>query len=48
MSPLKGIDLSAALELLNEKNKGAVHNSLGYPTNSVARLVNTEFATIHR
>ncbi len=45
-SSLKGIERSAYLELLNEKNKNAVHDILGYPDNSVARLINTEFATI--
>ena len=45
-SSLKGIDRSAYLELLNEKNKDAVHDILGYPDNSVARLINTGFATV--
>jgi magnesium transporter len=48
ISSLKGIDLSSCLELLNAENREAVHNSLGYPANSVARLINTEFATIHQ
>lgn len=45
-SSLKGVERSNHLELLNEKNKDAVHDILGYPENSVARLINTEFATI--
>lgn len=45
-SCLKGVERSSFLELLNEKNKDAVHDILGYPDNSVARLINTEFATI--
>ena len=45
-SSLKGIERSTYLELLNEKNKDAVHDILGYPENSVARLINTDFATI--
>ena len=45
-SSLKGVERSAHLELLNEKNKDAVHDILGYPENSVARLINTEFVTI--
>jgi magnesium transporter len=45
-STLKGIERSALLELLNEKNRNAVHDILGYPENSVARLINTAFATI--
>ncbi len=43
---LKGIERSTYLDLLNEKNKDATHNILGYPNNSVARLINTDFATI--
>ena len=45
-SSLKGIDRSTYLELLNEKKKDAVHDILDYPENSVARLVNIDFATI--
>jgi len=45
-SSLKGVERSNFLELLNVKNKDAVHDILGYPENSVARLINTEFATI--
>ena len=45
-STLKGIERSTYLELLNKKNRDAVHDILGYPENSVARLINTEFATI--
>lgn len=45
-STLKGVERSSYLEFLNENNKDAVHDILGYPDNSVARLVNTEFATI--
>jgi magnesium transporter len=45
-SSLKGVERSAHLELLNEKNKDAVHDILGYPENSVARLINTDFVTI--
>jgi magnesium transporter len=45
-SSLKGIERSTYLEFLNEKNKDKVHDILGYPENSVARLINTDFATI--
>ena len=45
-SSLKGVERSSLLELLNEKNRDSVHDILGYPENSVARLINTEFATI--
>ena len=45
-SSLKGIERSTYLELLNGKNRDAVHDILGYPENSVARLINTDFATI--
>ncbi len=45
-SSLKGVERSKYIVLLNEKKKDAVHDILGYPENSVARLINTEFATI--
>ena len=45
-SSLKGVERSTYLDFLNEKEKDAVHDILGYPDNSVARLINTEFATI--
>ena len=43
---LKGMERSVSLELLNEKNKDTVQDILGYPENSVARLINTDVATI--
>jgi magnesium transporter len=46
LSNLKGVELSETLEYLNEKNKKEAHSLLGYPKKSVARLINTEFATI--
>src|SRR5258706_1980945 len=48
LSKLKGVELSEILDYLNEKNKKAAHNLLGYPKESVARLINTEFVTIKR
>ncbi len=48
LSNLKGVELSETLEFLNEKNKKAVHSLLGYPKESVARLINTEFVTLKR
>jgi len=48
LSNLKGVELSETLDYLNEKNKKAAHNLLGYPKESVARLINTEFATLRR
>ena len=42
----KGVERSHVLELLEDKNKKATHDLLGYPKESVARLINTEFATI--
>jgi magnesium transporter len=44
----KGIELSYFLEFLNEKNKAAIHDALGYPANSVARILNTEFASVDK
>ncbi len=45
-SSLKGVELSSFLEFLNEPNKTALHKVLGYSDKSVARIINTEFATI--
>ena len=42
----KGVERSHILELLEDKQKISTHDMLGYPKTSVARLVNTEFATI--
>ena len=42
----KGVERSHILELLEDKNKKSTHDMLGYPKESVARLVNTDFATI--
>ncbi len=48
LSEFKGVQLSHYIELLDEKNKDAAHDMLGYPDNSVARLINTDFATIKK
>jgi len=48
LSASKGVELSHFIELLDEKNKHAAHNLLGYPENSVARLINTDFATVQK
>ena len=48
LSGVKGVTLSHYIELLDEKNKRAAHNLLGYPDNSVARLINTDFAAIKK
>jgi magnesium transporter len=45
-SSLKGLERSSYIELLSDKNKIDLHKILGYPDNSVARLINTDFATI--
>jgi magnesium transporter len=42
----KGVERTHVLELLEDKNKKATHDMLGYPKESVARLINTEFASI--
>lgn len=46
LSSLKGIELSKYLDYLDDKNKTSTHDLLGYPKDSVARLVNTDFVTI--
>src|SRR5689334_20767266 len=45
-SALRGPEISKYLEYLDEKKKNATHDLLGYPDQSVARLVNTHFASI--
>ncbi len=45
-SSLSGKQLTKFLEYLNEKNKRTTHDFIGYPKDSVARLVNTDFADI--
>jgi magnesium transporter len=47
-SMLRGVELSSSLDLLNEVNKKTTHDLLGYPERSVARIINTDFATIER
>lgn len=46
LNNLKASERSVVLELLDDKQKEATHDMLGYPKESVARLVNTQFATI--
>lgn len=46
LSSLKGVERSSLVELLNDKNKKAAYDLLGYPEKSIARLINTDFATI--
>jgi magnesium transporter len=48
LSHLKGVELSETLDYLTEKNKKFAHNLLGYPKESVARLINTEFVTLKK
>lgn len=45
-SSLKGVELSTFIDILNEENRKATHDLLGYPEKSVARIINTDFATI--
>lgn len=46
LSCFKGIEQTKYLDLLDDAIKMVTHDFLGYPENSVARLVNTEFATV--
>ena len=48
LSNLKGKERSEIIEYLNEKNKKAAHELLGYPEESVASLINTDFVTIKK
>jgi magnesium transporter len=43
---LNALERSKFIEYLDDKNKKATQDTLGYPKQSVARLVNTDFATI--
>ncbi len=45
-STLNGVELSNFLEILNDSNRASLHKALGYSDKSVARIINTEFATI--
>lgn len=45
-SALKGVAQATYIDFLNKENKAAVHSLLGYPDRSIARLINTDFATI--
>jgi magnesium transporter len=47
-SSLKSLEQTNFLQLLNPKNKDSVQALLGYPKNSVARMMNTNVATIHQ
>jgi magnesium transporter len=44
---LSGLERSKYIEYLDEANKKATQDVLGYPKQSVARLVDTEFATVN-
>jgi magnesium transporter len=44
-STLKSLEQTHFLSLLNEKNKDSVQSLLGYPKNSVARIMDTNIAT---
>lgn len=48
LSKLKGVELSKILEYLDEKHKKAAHSLMGYPKESVARLINTEFVALNK
>ena len=47
-SSLKSLEQTHFLNLLDEKNKDNVQTTLGYSKNSVARIMNTDVATIHQ
>ncbi|MET3127673.1 magnesium transporter [Arcicella rosea] len=47
-SNLIGLEQSYFIEYLSEKNRAEIHDFFGYPENSVARLINTDFSTISR
>ncbi len=43
---LRGHHVARYLDYLDETNKKSTHDYLGYPTQSVARLINTNFASL--
>lgn len=45
---LDGIEVTEYLNLLNDKNRLATYDLLGYPEKSVARLINTKFTTVRK
>ena len=45
---LDGIEVTEYLNLLNDKNRLATYDLLGYPEESVARLINTNFTTVRK
>ena len=45
-STLKGVELSSRLDLLSDKKKNETFDFLGYPKDSIAREVDTNFADI--
>ena len=47
-SSLNDAESSYFLEYLNQTNKDTTHDLLDYPDNSVARLIDTDFATINK
>ena len=46
LSSIKGTERESFIAFLNENNKKAAYNILGYPEKSIAGLINTDFATI--
>ncbi len=45
---LDGIEVTEYLNLLDDKNRLATYDLLGYPEKSVARLINTKFTTVRK
>lgn len=45
---LDGLEVTEYLNLLNDKNRLATYDLLGYPEQSVARLINTSFTTVRK
>ncbi|MDR3679745.1 MAG: magnesium transporter [Flavipsychrobacter sp.] len=45
---LTGLEVSEYLNFLDEKNKRATYDLMGYPEQSVARLINTDFTAVRK
>lgn len=45
---LDGVEVTEFLNLLSDKNRLATYDLLGYPEQSVARIINTKFTTVRK
>jgi magnesium transporter len=48
LESLDGVEVTEFLNLLSDKNRLATYDLLGYPEQSVARIINTKFTTVRK